>query len=430
MAGEIFEVVLILVLILLNGYFALSELAVLSAKKLKLRELAEKSGQGQAALELGENSSQFLSTVQIGITLVGVASGTIGGATIAKVLAKFFEAIPFLSRFADSISVFIVILTISYLSLVLGELVPKQIALSNPERYAMMVAPVMQKISKWLAPASSFLSGSTNFVTRLLGIDTDSSPEISVEELRLMIDEGRNLGILEPKEEIMLEQVLRFDDSRIESLITPRTEVTKIDIHATQKEIKDVLVSMRYEKIPVVDSDLDHTQGVVYTQDLLSQYLKLGKFDLEAVLSPAVFAPEGFDLLDTLELMQQNRTDIVFVLNEFGGVDGIVTSKDILEVIVGDMPEIDEHFDPKIVRRGDGSYLLDGMLSVEVFQELLHIEIEADEKSRVQTLAGFVIHHLGKIPSTGDQFEDYGYKFEVIDMDQRRIDKILVTKNK
>lgn len=428
MAVQIFELIFILVLILANGYFALSELAVLSAKKLKLREMAEKSRQGRAALELGENSSQFLSTVQIGITLVGVASGAIGGATIASNLAKFFARVPFLAGFADSLSVFIVIVMISYLSLVLGELVPKQIALSNPERYAMMVAPVMQRMSKWLAPVSKILSSSTNFVTHLLGIDQDDSPEISVEELRLMIDEGRNLGILAPSEEVMLEQVLRFDDARIESLVTPRREIVRIDVHASQNKIRKKLLSTRFEKIPIVDGDLDNILGVVYSQDLLSQYLKTGVFDLKTILTPAVFIPDGWDLLEALDLMRRNRTDVVFVLNEFGGVDGMVTSKDILEAIVGDMPELDESFDPKIVKREDGSYLLDGMLSVEIFQELLNVEFETDERSRVQTLAGVVIHHLGAIPNTGDRFELFGYQFEIIDMDHHRIDKLLVEK--
>lgn len=429
MTAEIFEFVLVILLIAGNGYFAMAELAVLSARKLKLRELAEKDKNGNAALDLREDSSQFLSTVQIGITLVGVASGAIGGATLANKLAEWMAGWPLIAPYSESLSVVFVILGISYLSLVFGELVPKQIALSNPEQFAMFVAPVMQWISKWFAPVTKFLSWSTNLITRLVGIDTQAEPEVSVEELRLMIDEGRVLGVLAPKEETMLEQVLRFDDARIEAIITPRPEIKWIDIHFSQDEIKEFLLNVSYDKFPVAETDLDNILGVVYTSDLLSQYLRFGEIDLHAALNPAVFAPEGNDLLDTLELMQKNHTDIIFVLNEYGGVDGMVTGKDMLEVIVGDLPEMDEVYDPKILRRADGSMLLDGMLFIDEFLELTGIEIEIEERARVQTLAGFVIQYLGAIPNTGDTFEVFDYKFEIMDMDNNRIDKILVQKD-
>lgn len=428
MAPEIFEFILIIVLIAGNGFFALAELAVLSAKKMKLRDLAEKQSAGEAALDLSENSSQFLSTVQIGITLVGVASGAIGGATLSTVIADMMRNLPVIGQYAESISVLLVIFVITYLSLVFGELVPKQIALSDPERFAMFVAPVMQRFSKWFAPITKILSKSTEFVARLFGIDTESQSEISLEELRLMIDEGRMSGILEPREEIMLEQVLRFDDARIEAIITPRPEIAWLDIDSTQEEIKEFLHNVRHDKIPVAKKDLDQILGMVYTHELLLQYIKSGQFDLHNALTPAIFAPEGYDLLETLELMQKQHADMVFVLNEFGGVDGMVTTKDVLEVIVGDLPEPDESFDPKIVHRPDGSLLLDGMLLIDVFLELLEIEIEDEEKRHVQTLAGLIIQNLGMIPNTGDRFQLFGYQFEILDMDNNRIDKILVQK--
>lgn len=428
MGIEMFEFILILTLISLNGFFALAELAVLSAKKLRLQELANDDDRAGAALDLIERPNRFLSTVQIGITLVGVASGAIGGATMARILARLIKDLPVIGQYAESIGVFLVILVITYLSLVIGELVPKQLALSNPERYAMGVAPIMKKLTKWLLPASRLLSVSTSFFVKLLGVDSSRKPDVSMEELRLMIDEGVIMGVLEPIEEIMLEQVLRFDEARIEALVTPRPEIAWLDIKATQEEIKDFVSNYRHEKIPVADEDLDRILGMVYSHELLVQLLQNGSFDLEAALNPAVLAPEGFDILQTLELMQKERTDIVFVLNEFGGVDGMVTSKDVLEAIVGDLPEPDESYDPKIVKRADGSMLLDGKLLLDVFSELIQMDLDDLRSSQVQTLAGFVITQLGAIPHTGDQFEVYGYSFEIIDMDGNRVDKVLVQK--
>lgn len=425
---QVLEFLFVLLLIAINGYFALAELAVLSAKKLKLQEIAKSNEKGQAVLELSEKPGRFLSSVQIGITLVGVASGAVGGATLADSLKEILQDIPFIGQYADSLSVFIVILVISYLSLVFGELVPKQIALSNPERYAVAVGPVMHRFALWFAPAIKLFSASSNLVTRLLGIDTSRQPEVSVEELRLMIDEGSISGIIEPNEEIMLEQVLRFNEARIEAIVTPRTDILWIDIHATPAEIKDILISVRHDKLPVAEDDIDNVLGMVYTNDLLAQLLESGEIDLRAALNPAVFVSESMDLLEALELMRRKHSDMIFVLNEFGGVDGMVTTKDILEVIVGDLPEADESFDPKIVRREDGSYLLDGALLLDNFLELFDIDFEGNVKRQAQTLAGFIITQLGEIPSTGDKFQMYGYEFEIVDMDKNRIDKILVYK--
>jgi putative hemolysin len=360
---------------------------------------------------------------------VGVASGTIGGATIALTLAKLFRNLPAIEPYAESIAVVIVILTITYLALVIGELVPKQIALSNPNRFAKLVAPFMQTLSSLFSPVTKLLNLSTNFIIKLLGIDTNRQPDVSVEELRLMIDEGAVTGVLEPLEETMLEQVLRFDDAPIKALITSRAELDWLDINASQEEIRNFLITVSHEKIPIADSDLDQILGMVYVNELLSQHLQNNYFDLRATLNPPVLVPEDFDLLNTLEHMKKNRTDVVFVRNAFGGVDGMVTTKDILEVIVGDLPEPDEFYDPRIVRRPDGSWIMDGMLLIEVFSEVLDIDLDEIMQSHIQTLGGFVITKLGKIPRTGDSFHIYGYDFEVVDMDQNRVDKVLISKS-
>ncbi len=430
MSIELLHLFLILTLISINGFFALAELAILSTNKLSLQEQANQGNlRAQTTLELTKQSGRFLSTVQIGITMVGVASGAIGGATIANTLANGLRDLPVIGGYAESIGVIAAILTITYLSLVIGELVPKQIALSNPERFAMLVAPIMQTVSKVFSPIAKLLSLSTNFVLKLIGVDTTRQSEVSVEELRLMIDAGAVTGVLEPIEETMLEQVLRFDDTRIKPLMTPRSDIAWLDIHTSQEAIKEFLINISYEKIPVADTNLDQILGMVYAHELLSQHLQNGHFDLHATLIPAVIVPEGFDLLQVLEHMRKHRTDLVFVLNEYGGVDGMVTTKDILEMIVGDLPESDELYDPHIVQRPDGSWLLDGMLTIEVFSEIMNIDLDDLEKSQVETLSGFVNTKLGKIPHTGDSFHAYGYYIEVVDMDRNRVDKVLVKKS-
>ena len=421
------QTALILILILINAYFALSELAVLSAKKLHLQEKANQGSEhARKTLDLVGESTTFLSNVQIGITLVGVASGTIGGATIASSFTEYIKLFPMVGKFADSISITLVILTITILSLIIGELVPKRIAISNPERFALMVAPSIDFISRVFSPISKFVSGTTDVFIRLIGIDTSDKPDISLDELRLMIDAGASSGVLAPIEEMMLEQVLRFNNIRIETLLTPRQNVNWLNVNATQEEIKEFLKLSNFEKIPVADGDLDNILGVVYIQKLFSDYLQYSKFNLKEALSPPVLVPESITLLQTLEYMRKNQTNIVFVLNEYGGIDGLVSTKDILEAITGDMPEIDEHYDPQIVQLPDGSWLLDGMLMIEVFSDLIKVDLDQIKQNQVMTLAGFVLNQLKKIPQTGDGFQAFGYDFQVVDMDNNRIDKILI----
>lgn len=421
------QIALILVLISLNGFFALAELAILSAKKLRLQELADQGDErAKTSLALLEESTSFLSNVQIGITLVGVASGTIGGATIAAGLTNAIQDFPLIGAYADSIAIAIVILVITLLSLIIGELVPKRIALSNPERFALLVAPSIKWLSKIFSPISNLLSRTTDSIIEWIGIDTANQPEVSLEELRLMIDAGASSGILEPLEETMLEQVLRFNNLGIKTLSTPRTEIASLDANASQEEIKEFLIHTNFEKIPVTDGDLDHILGLVYIQKLLSKYLQTGEFNLCESLIPAVLVPENMTLLQTLEQMRKSHTNLVFVLNEYGGVDGLVSTKDILEAIAGDLPEPDEQYDPQIVQRPDGSWLLDGMLMIEVFSELIKVDLEKIKNNHIKTLAGFVITKLKKIPRTGDRFHAYGYDIEVVDMDNNRVDKVLV----
>jgi putative hemolysin len=423
------QIALILILISLNGFFALAELAILSAKKLRLQGLADQGDERAITyLALVEESTSFLSNVQIGITLVGVASGTIGGATIAASLATAIKELPLIGDYADSIGIAVVILSITLLSLVIGELVPKRIALSKPEHFALLMAPGIKWLSKIFSPISNLLSRTTDSIVGWIGIDITNQSEVSLEELRLMIDAGASSGILEPLEEMMLEQVLRFNNVGIKIISTSRSEIGWLDSNASQEEIKEFLIHTTFEKIPVADGDLDNILGLVYVQKLLSKYLQTGKFNLCESLNPAVMVPENMTLLQTLKQMRKSYSNLVFVLNEYGGVDGLVSTKDILEAIAGDLPEPDEKYDPQIVQRSDGSWLLDGMLLIEVFSELIKVDLEKIKDNHIKTLAGFVITKLKKIPQTGDRFHAYGYDIEVVDMDNNRVDKVLVRK--
>ncbi len=423
------EIGTIILLALLNGVFAMSELAVVSARKLRLVALAERGKKrAQHVLELLQEPEDFLSTVQIGITLVGVGAGVFGGATLSEEIADFLREIDFLVPYADSLGVGLVVLLITYLSLVLGELVPKQIALSNPERYAMLVARPLSGLSRWMKPLVRFLSFSTGVVIRLTGIDLTPEPELTEADIRETIDHAALTGLVTQHEETMLEGVLNLSGMRVETLITPRAQVVWLDLYATQEELRQAISENHYERYPVARDTFDQVVGVVGANALLEQHLRDGSFDLNAVLEPPVFVPDSVDAYTAMTRMQQQATGIIFVMNEFGGVDGIVTQKDLFETIAGDMPEYGDTFDPQITRREDGSLLCAGMLPLSAFLDVIKkTDLYEDLQGRYQTLGGLIMGELGDIPHTGEVLEWKGLRLEVVDMDGKRVDKVLVS---
>jgi len=426
----IFEFTVLILLVLMNGFFALSEMAVVLAKRMRLQQQAEKSQPGAAdALYLAEESGSFISTVQLGITLVGVAAGAFGGSAFADQIAPLLERIPGFEPYAEAVSVALVVLMITYLSIVLGELVPKKLAISNPEGFAQMTAPVMRVLSRLGRPLVRFLNWSTQGVIKILGIKIAEQEIVTDEDLRMLIDQGAVSGVLTRDEEVMLEQVLNFDESRIESLVTPRSQIVWLDIDASQEEIRKMLIEHNWSKYPVAKDDLDQLSGVVYAQDLLKQYLTTGSFDLQAVLQPPVIVPESLNVLKTINRLQQTQSGIAFVINEFGGVDGLIADEDLTEALIGFKPGAQADTDPAIVRRADGSYLLDGLLPLTTFRDLMGKNpiVEGDERL-YQTLGGLVMAELGKIPMTGDSLTWEEIYLEVIDMDGNRVDKVLVKK--
>jgi putative hemolysin len=429
MNGILFEIVIILLLIMANGLLAMSEIAIVSSRTIRLQQQAASGSKGaQVALELADDPGRFLSTIQIGITLVGVFTGAFGGATLARPLSDFLSQFQLIDRSSGPIAIAIVVVTITYLSLVIGELVPKRIALNNPERAASMIAQPMAGLSKLASPLVKLLSFSTAVVLKLLGVRDRDEGEVTEQDVEMMISQGTEMGVFEPIEQEMVKQVFRMSDQRAENLITPRPEVVSIDLEEPQETNRQKIIDHGHSYLPVIQGDLDHVQGYVRAVDLLAQCLLGQDLDYQAVLRTAQFVPERAPVFDVLERFKRSGAQIAFVVDEFGGIQGLLTHTDILEAIVGDIHEPEDEIDPDIVQRDDGSWLIDGMVPIQEFRQLFELKsLPGEEEGHFHTLGGFVITYLGRIPTTGDRIELEMLNLEVVDMDGHRVDKLLVT---
>lgn len=429
MPSVMLEVSIVVLLILLNGIFAMSEIAVVSARKTRLRQWAEEgNAKARAALELANNPNQFLATIQIGITLVGILAGAFGGATIAKELTVILNDISWLAPYSHPLSLALVVVVIAYLSLIVGELVPKRLALNNPERLAMAIAAPMQVLSRVAYPAVHLLGLSTELLLRALGMRPSTEPLVTEEEIRALIEQGTQAGMFEEAEQEMVERVFRLGDRRVSAVMTPRTEIVWLDREASALEIRRTITESAHSRFLVADGSLDNVLGVVHAKDLLAHILGEQVVNLEATLQQPLYVPESMRALKVLELFKQSGTHIALVIDEYGGIQGLVTPNDILEAIVGDLPEAGEQVEPLAVQREDGSWLVDGMLPVDEFKDLFDLgELPGEDQGIYQTLAGFVVMQLGRIPAATDYFVWEGLKIEVVDMDGNRVDKVLVT---
>ena len=418
------DILVIALLILLNGFFAMSELAVLSSRRALLEHMAADKVRGaRAALKLLEDPTRFLSTAQAGITLIGVFAGAYSGATLAGPLS---EALSSLGTSAYPVALAVVVIGITYLSLLVGELVPKRIAFNNPEKVAAAVAPMMSWLSVAGAPVVFLLRASTDTLVKLLRIPDRPETSVTEEEVKLMIAEGARAGVFHAAERDMIDGVLRLADRSVRSVMTPRVEVMWLDLDDPPETIQREIAESEHSRYPAGRKGLDELSGIVHTKHLLDQLAKTGHLDIAGSLHQPLIVHEGTPVLRLLEMFRENPIHMAVVVDEYGVVEGIVTPTDILTAIAGELPEeASDLEEPSAVRREDGSWLMDGMLGIHEAERLLERkDMRADED--FETLAGFVLARLARIPQIGDHFEWGGLRFEIVDMDGRRIDRILV----
>lgn len=416
------EALIIFVLIIINGVFALSEIAVVSSRKVRLQQRANEGDVGaRTALRLAENPSDFLSTVQVGITLIGILSGAVAGATISEWLTAQIAMLPALQPYAESLGIGIVVLVITLLSLILGELAPKRLGLHNPEGIAAAVAGPMLFLSKLFSPLVRLLSGATDLIVRLLGVKPNEEPPVTEEELQVLLDQGTQAGVFEESEQNMVEGVFRLNDRRVGSLMTPRSEIAWLDVNDSPDEIRAEIEKNPYSRFPVCEDSLDNVLGIIEARDLLLESLHGEPLLLKRNLQPAQYIPETALASKALDTFKAGDAEMMMVVDEFGSVQGLVTIFDILEEIVGDIDS-----EPQATQRQDGSWLLDGMISIEDIKEIFNLRYLPDE-DQYETLSGFVMLQLGRIPQAADRFDWNALNFEVIDMDGKRVDKVLVT---
>lgn len=422
------EVLLILVLVFANGLFSMSETAIVSSRQARLQQRAEAGAAGaKIAYNLSQHPNIFLATVQIGITLIGVLSGAFGGATAARSLASLIANVEPLAPYASQISLVLVVLVITYLSLIIGELVPKRIALNNPEGIAARVAGPMSTIARIGSPVVGLLSASTDGVLRLLRVRQKDEPPITAEEIGVLLEQGARAGIFKAAEQEMVEAVFDLADEPVAAIMTPRRNVVWLDLSDSEDQQRQTILAAPHARFPVCHDNLDTVIGVVRTKELLNRVLAGASLDLEQLAHPALFVPETMSALALLEHFQRSHEQLALVIDEFGGVAGLVSLQDVLEAIVGDIPSAGAAADPMMMARPDGSWLLDGALPFDEVAELLHLDENAGPRGGFHTLAGYVLAEIGHIPATGERFSTPEWELEVVDMDGHRVDKILAT---
>jgi putative hemolysin len=424
------DLTLLFALIVLNGLFAMSEIAVVSSRRQRLQQRADEGNAGAArALELVGEPTRFLSTVQIGITGIGILSGAIGEAAIASRLRTAFEPIPALAPYAQPLSLGIMVVGLTYVALIVGELVPKRFALTRPEAIASVVAGPMRLIAAVARPVVHLLSVSTDAVLRLLRVPKVEDPVVTIEEIKVLIEQGTEEGVFEPGEEALVKNVLDLDERLVGNILTPRGDIMFLDVRASLEENQETLSRHPHAVLPLCDGGLDRVVGVIRSETVLSQVLAGGPLDLPALAEPASFVPRSLTLMRLLEQFKRTHIPVALVVDEYGDVDGLVSLTDVISAIVGELPG-EPGSEPDIVRREDGSYLLDGAIDIETVARTLEVKalVESDDRQQYHTLGGLAMVALGRVPSVGDIFERAGIRFEVVDMDGNRVDRILASR--
>jgi putative hemolysin len=419
---------IVLLLIIVNGFFAMAEIALVSARNARLRPLVEAGSVGaQAAIELKEDPSRLLSTVQIGITLIAVLSGTFGEATLGDRLERELESYTgVIAHYAHVISMAVVVIGISYFSLILGELVPKRIALLHPERIAAALARIMRSLAKAGAPIEWFLSASTDLVLRLLPLRGQGTTPVTDEEISFMLREGAATGHIPQAETAIVEMALRLGDRRASAVITPRTRIEWLDLDDPDEENRRKIRESAYSRFPVVQGGSQQVIGIVQAKDLLAACLAGQPLDLRAATRPPLYLPNTVTVLRVLEVFKTSGEPMALIVDEYGDLEGLVTPSDILEALVGDIPG-SAAADQRVVRRDDGTWLIDGMVGLDELKQVLGISRLPGEDPDFHTLGGYLMARLNRVPMEADRITAGDYRFEVVKMDGRRVDRVLVS---
>ena len=424
------NILIIFILFLFNALFAMYEIAMVSSKKTRLVARAEDGQKGASvAMELLQDpDQQYLSAIQIMITMIDTLAGGIGGAQLSRPLAEVFKQVNWLAPFAEIAALILVVIIITYFSIVLGELIPKRIAVSKPEDVVTRLSPMIKRLSRVMRPLTKLLSASTNLGIKVFNIDITREPAITEEELKGYIQEGRQTGVFDEAEQTMVSGVFRFTDRRVDAIMTPHTELDWIDLDDDHDTIVKELMESSYSRLPVAHGDLDRSMGYVNTKDLLGVDIHNPEFNLEDYVRQPLFFPGNMQAVKAFEQFRETGIHHALVLDEYGGVEGFVTLYDILESIVGDIPLDEFDTDQDAIQRSDGTWLFDGLIPIDELKEILHVdELPEENQAGFQTLSGFVMNQMGRIPKTGQLFEWDHWRFEVVDMDGRRVDRVLVT---
>jgi len=422
------EVLILLGLIVLNGLFAMAEIALVTARRARLQKLVDDGDRAAAAaLALGEDPNRFLSTIQIGITSIGILNGIVGEAALAAPFADWLETLGAVQPWSDYAATALVVIVVTYVSIVVGELVPKRLGQFQPEAIARVVAPPMTWLAKATRPFVRLLSASTNLLLRPFGQNAGAGPTVTEEEIHAMLAEGSQSGVIEHSEHAMVRNVFRLDDRQISSLMVPRPDIVWLDATAPIEENLAKVTGARHSRFPVRADDTDEVLGFIHTKQLLARALAGKPFDLTADLQPALFVPETLTGMELLESFRAQDAHIALVVDEFGAIQGLITVQDLLEVITGEFGPPDEETS-WAVQRDDGSWLLDGLIPIPELKDRLGLrQVPDEERSRYQALSGMLMLLLGRLPRTGDIALWGGWRFEIVDMDGKRIDKVLAT---
>ena len=424
------EIIIILCLVVLNGVFAMAEMAIVSSRKSRLEQRAlDGDRRARAALDLAENPNRFLSTVQVGITLIGILAGAFGGATIAEQLADALSVYPGIARYGEAIAIALVVTVITFLTLIIGELVPKRIALNRPEAIASVLARPMHGLAVVTKPIIHLLSITTDLTLRLLRIESADEEAVTEEEIEIMLEQGARAGVIHEAEHDILERVLRFADQTIAVFMTPRTEVSCLEITDSPERIREKILTQSQLQYVVCRGSLDNPVGVLDIREVARASLAGDPLDLARMLIQPHFVPESAPALSVLERFRSKGDQIALVVNEYGGIEGVVTLSDILEAFIGEIALPGETFEETIIQREDGSWLVDGLLSSEEFKDEFELrELRGEDSGSFRTVGGFVVNFFGRIPHAGDRFDFGPFRIEVVDMDGKRVDKILVSR--